>query len=142
MSLARTLLISSAGTLLGCEVTVDGTWPDWTWNWDPVVYDGDAGCEWDPAREQYVWYFEAEVDDWDGLDDIVYVDANVYDDWRGGYLADSFALRPTSDPGVWYGEWPERVTSLDCTYPGYSVDLVAWDGFDGSGALTIIPWTL
>ena len=50
-------------------------------------------------------------------------------------------LAPTDDPWIWYVEWPERQTVLDCHYAGYSVDLVAWDYYDGTDGLTITPRT-
>lgn len=135
LSLAVLLMASS------CHVTFDDTWPDWTWNWDPIVLDGAAGCEWDAPSHGYVWYFEAEVDDLDGYDDIWGVEAHVYDDWRGGRLVDSFELGRTADPWFWYAEWPEHTTRLDCHYAGYSVDLVVWDTYDGYDLLTIVPRT-
>lgn len=143
MSLSRTLLsVSVCAGLGGCFVPVDSDWPTWTWNWDPVVYDGDAGCVWDARRAEHVWYFEAEVDDWDGFGDVVLVEARVYDDWRGGDLVDVFELAPTDEPWVWYGEWSERRTALDCWYGGYGVDFVVWDSFDASDVLTVRPRTL
>ena len=135
--IAPVLLLAAVSS---CHVTVDGEWADWTWNWDPIVYDGDAGCVREGARG-YVWYFEAEVDDWDGTGDIWLVEANVYDERRGGRWVESFELAPTDDPWIWYVEWPERQTVLDCHYAGYSVDLVAWDYYDGTDGLTITPRT-
>ena len=125
----------------GCALTVDDPWPGWLWNWDPIVIDGEAGCDLDASGRAY-WYFEAEVDDWDGLDDIDAVEADVYDEWRGGRLADTFELAPTYDGDIWFGEWPERGTALDCHYHGYSVDLVVWDVYDGYSVLTLSPHVL
>lgn len=124
-----------------CNVTFDDTWPDWTWNWDPIVLDGDAGCDWDAPTRQYFWYFDAEVDDLDGPEDIWGVEAYVYDEWRGGRLVDSFALERTSDHWSWYGEWPEDATRLDCHYSGYTVDLIVRDSYDSIDVLTVIPRT-
>ncbi len=137
---ARTLSLLLA-VASGCVILVDDEWAAWTWNWDPVVYDGDAGCVWDSALRENVWYFEAEVDDWDGPEDIWFVEANVYDEWRGGRLVDAFELAPTEDPWIWYGEWMEFSTALDCRYTGYSVDLIAWDFYEGWGVLTLTPRT-
>ncbi|MFO0745114.1 MAG: hypothetical protein U1F43_05465 [Myxococcota bacterium] len=132
------LLVAPSGCYI--DWTDDG-WPWWTDNWSPTVVDGDAGCVWDVSTHRDVWYFEAWVDDPDGLGDIWAVDANVYDDWHGGGLVDSFELRPTYDRSDWYEEVPALSTNLDCGYHGYSVDLVAWDSYDDYDILTVYPAT-
>lgn len=128
----------------GCYWEVDGawTWPVWVDNWSPVVVDADAGCFWDQYLHDEVWYFEAEVDDYDGLSDIVAVEALVYDEWRGDRWVDGFDLEPTADPWVWYTEVRASRTALDCTYPGYVVEFWVWDWFDAVDVLAVYPRTL
>jgi len=128
---------------VGCYWTVDGywDWPVWIDNWSPEVVDADAGCVWDGYLGEDVWYFEAEVDDYDGLGDIVSVEAHVYDDWHGGRWVDGFELDPTADRWVWYTEYPEHVTALDCHYRGYTVEFYVWDWWGDVGTLAVWPST-
>ena len=78
------------------------------------------------------------MDDADGVYDVVSVWADVYDDWSGE-LVQTFELYPTNDPRVWYSDWLVSTTWIDCWYPSYSVDLVAYDSVDAAGVLTIWP---
>jgi hypothetical protein len=105
----------------------------------PVVFDGEAGCFWDRANRDDIWYFEAAVEDWDGQGDIIGVWADVYDEYDGT-LVQSFELFPTNDPYVWYSDWLGRSTWMDCTYRGYTVDLVAYDQLESVGVLTLVPY--
>ncbi len=138
---ALSATVLSWGALTSCHVVWDGSWPIWIDNWDPAIVDADAGCFYDPALREDVWWFEAEVIDWDGIGDVESVDVWVYDDWRGGRLVDSFALYPVGDPYYWYAEVLERHTLLDCYYPGYSVDFIVWDFYDGYAIRTVWPDT-
>lgn len=139
--------VFAAGTLgggvlgaAGCTLTYDPwDWPTWIDNWAPDVTDASAGCFWDTHDNRYYWYFDAAVDDLDGLGDIVSVEANVYDDWRGGRWVDGFALDPTTDAWDWYTEVPEAATRLDCHYHGYTVEFVVWDYYDDTGTLSVYP---
>jgi len=105
-------------------------------NSTPEVYDGYAGVYWDSWADDDVWVFEAEVDDPDGVYDVVEVWADVYDEYSGT-LADYFPLENTSDPYFWSTEWFNSDTYLDPFYDGYTVDLVAYDEFGDYDVLTI-----
>jgi hypothetical protein len=106
-------------------------------NSTPWVDAANAGCAYDPSYNQDIWYFEAWTNDYDGAFDVVQVWADVYDD-RSGALVESFALYPTDDPTYWYADY---LTGLNCWYPSYSVDLVAYDSWDAASAITILPAT-
>lgn len=132
-------VLSSAG----CVLTVDpsppgGGGPDVA-PANPTITYADAGCYPDSAYHDFVWYFEADVNDRFGQDDVGAVYADVYDTWNGEWV-DGFDLYP--DSGVtWYSAWVGGSTWLDCTYGGYEVDLtgVSVDGsFD---VVTLVPAT-
>jgi hypothetical protein len=136
--------------LIGCVVVDDG--PDYvvttttTTVWTPVnaapfVSDGSASVFYDPAYDDDIWAFEAVVDDPDGVEDVIGVWADVYDEDNGGRLMESFELYPTDDPYVWYSEWLGSTSTLDPFYSGYTVDLVVYDTFEDLGWLTVVPAT-
>jgi hypothetical protein len=149
----RVLLVSTLAT--GC-VFVDGEPPPETVvvTTDPMVYEevvvienaapyilmADAGCYWEPAYRDELWYFEADVDDADSPFDVVAVYADVYDDFTGEWV-DSFELFPTDDPYFWVSDWMGSSTWLDCHYGGYVVDFVAYDSFDAMDIVSVYPWT-
>jgi hypothetical protein len=109
-------------------------------NHAPEVWDGEAGCYYDGYNRDDIVYFEAVVDDPDGLGDVVEVWADVYDTYDGT-LVESFELYATTERGVYFSDWLGHTTWIDCAYPGYEVDLVAYDSYDDYGVLTVIPWT-
>jgi hypothetical protein len=109
-------------------------------NYAPEVYDGEAGCYYDRAYRDDIWYFEAFVDDPDGVYDVISVWADVYDEYDGSYV-ESFELFPTDDPYVWYSDWLGHSTWLDCYYRDYTVDLVAYDSYEDTDVLTLVPYT-
>lgn len=106
----------------------------------PWVDDAAAGCFYDAMSMDDIWYFEALVDDPDGVFDVAQVWADVYDD-RSGELVQSFELYPTNDPYLWYSDWLASSTWLNCWYDLYSVDIVAYDQFDDWSAVTVLPLT-
>ena len=106
----------------------------------PFVDDAAAGCFFDDFNLDDVWYFEALVDDPDGVLDVMQVWADVYDD-RTGELVQSFELYPTDDPFLWYSDWLASTTYLNCWYDLYSIDVIAYDSFDDWSAVTILPAT-
>ncbi len=133
------------GTLSGCYVDVVAPGPG------PVATDAapritykDAGCYFDAATpdnpmgyNDYVWYFEADATDANGAADVAQVYADVYDDPTGDWV-DSFDLAP--DQGVtWYSAWVGSSTYLDCTYPGYVVDITAVDLAGMTDVVTLYP---
>lgn len=107
-------------------------------NYAPEVTRGEAGCYWDDYNGDYIWYFQGEADDPNGVYDVVHFWADVYDNYTG-QIVDSFELYPTNDPYTWYSDWLGRSTYLSCTYYDYSVDLVAYDAADAYGVLTVAP---
>lgn len=110
------------------------------YNTPPAVYDGEAGCYYDRNNRDDIVWFEAWVDDADGWRDVMSVWADVYDD-STGQLVQTFELYPTDDPNLWFSDWLVSTTWIDCWYPWYSVDLIAYDSFDEAGGLLIYPAT-
>lgn len=134
------LLALSTGCIFIKEVDrrdgfVDPDPPVFT-NFAPEVYDGVALCEYSAADFDDILFVDAVVDDPNGAGDVVQVYADVYDE-RSGQLVQSFPLYPTNDPGYWFSDWLVSSTVIDCWYPDYTVDLVAYDHSDAYGALTI-----
>ena len=105
-------------------------------NTPPDLYWGEAGCYWDDYYRDDIVYFDAEADDMDGVFDVVAVYADVYD-LRNEQWVDSFELYPTEDPVYWFSDWLGSTTWVDCAYPSYVVDLVAYDSFDAFDVLTV-----
>jgi len=109
-------------------------------NFAPYVLGADAGCYYDAAYYDDIWYFEASVDDGNGPLDVTAVYADVYDSYTGQWV-ETFELYPTADPYIWFSDWLGSSTYLNCFYRGYEVDIVAYDAYDAFDALTIIPYT-
>lgn len=110
-------------------------------NYSPVVLGADAGVYWDGYYGDDIWYFEADVDDGDSPYDVIGVWADVYDEYAGGVYVESFELFPTDDPYLWYSDWLGRTTYLDPFYPGYTVDIVAYDSYEAFDVVTLWPST-
>ncbi len=110
------------------QVAVDST--------SPYISYADASCYWDDGYRDYVWWFEADVDDPDG--DVQAVYADVYDNWDGS-LADSFELYYEGD-GTWYSAWQQWSTYLDCEYYDYTVDISAQDSWDNTDVVSFQTW--
>lgn len=138
-SLAALLSLGSACVIIdrGTTVAPDPWVPP---NRAPVVFDAASYCYYDDFNRDDILVFEASVDDPDGVFDVVSVFADVYDD-RSGQLVQSFELYPTNDPFVWFSDWLVSTTFVDCFYPFYSADVVAYDQSDAAGVLTIVPAT-
>ena len=113
---------------------------DTVYNFAPEVIDGEAGCYYDSAYADDIWYFDAQVDDFDGISDITQVWADVYDEYNG-QLVESFELYPTNVGDLWFSDWLGSSTYLDCYYSNYTVDLVVYDSYDDMGYITVIPYT-
>lgn len=107
-------------------------------NYAPEVTWAEAGCYWDAYYRDYIWYFEADANDPNGVYDVVSVWADVYDSYNGAWQ-DSFELFPTDDPLTWFSDWLGSTTYLSCNYPGYVVDIVAYDSYDIETVATIDP---
>ena len=135
-------LIMTAATiagLSGCVIVTEdvNTAPGPVFNTAPIVTSADAFCVYDRSYSDDIWDFSATVDDYDGVYDVVQVWADVYDEYAGGTLIESFELYPTNDPYLWWSDWLGRTTLLDPYYDGYTVDLVAYDSFNEFGVTTI-----
>ena len=101
-----------------------------TENVAPEIEDAAAGCYWSPAYSDYIWWFEATIWDANGLRDIEVVYADVYE-YDSGEWVDSFELYDeTNDPMVWYSDWMEYSTWLDCSSGDYFVDVTVFDSDD------------
>lgn len=107
-------------------------------NYRPEVTFGDVGCDYDPSYHDFYWWFDSDVYDGDGPQDVIGVWADVYDEWDGSFV-DSFELLPTNDPWTWYVDYNQYDTYLDCYYDAYSVDIVVYDTFEDWNAITVFP---
>lgn len=114
---------------------------DDTVNYTPTVLDAEAGCYFDSYYYDDIWYFEAAVDDLNGVYDVTTVWADVYDEYAGGQYVESFELFPTADPHIWFSDWLGSSTYLDCYYDGYTVDFVVYDQFEDSDFETVWAYT-
>jgi hypothetical protein len=106
----------------------------------PNVINAEAGCYWDGAFRDEVWYFEALVSDPNGAYDVAEVWADVYDDGYNGAYVQSFELFPTNDPEVWFSDWLGSTTWVECGYAGYTIDIVAYDRAGNEGAQIVVPY--
>lgn len=127
--------LAAFATLSGCFVYADT--PHSTPNAAPAIVYADAGCYPDDYYHDFVWYFDADVEDWDGANDVSEVYADVYDDWTGEWI-DGFELFPEGGV-IWYSSWVGNSTYLDCTYTGYVVDFTAFDIFGASDVVSVYP---
>lgn len=128
-------LVLFALPLSGCLVYTDGSDP--TPNSAPWFEYADAGCVWDRGYQDYVWFFDVDVNDDTGADSVQFVWADVYDN-RTGELVDSFDLQP--EPGMsWYSAWVGSTTFLDPGYPNYEVFIQAEDPRGEIGTTSVFP---
>ena len=132
------LVVLSMFGLAGCFVYTDDPAPVPN-NAAPFFTYADAGCYPDDYYHDFVWYFDADVDDYDGPNDVAAVYADVYDTWSGEWV-DGFELYYEGDM-TWYSAWVGSSTYLDCTYPDYEVDLTAEDIFVATDIVTVVPAT-
>ncbi len=105
-------------------------------NYAPNITWAEAGCFWDPVVYDYVWYFDSDVTDPDGLGDVFEVYADVYDEFSGAWV-DSFLLENYGS-AIWYTEWLQFQTYLDCGRP-YVVEFVAYDYLDAVDFYSVYP---
>lgn len=134
--MALTLSLTS-----GCIVVADDNDPaPRPVNVAPYVNWADAGCYYDSYYNDFIWWFETEVWDDNGAQDVVAVYADVYD--ARGTFVETFQLFPEGPtPQIWFSDWLQYSTYLDCYYSGYQIDIVAYDSFDAYDAVTIRPAT-
>ena len=143
--LAMFSLIASLSS--GCYIyastsdTYDDVYVDDTvYNFAPEILEAEAGCYFDRGYGDDIWYFDAYVDDLDGLHDVTQVWADVYDEFDG-QLVESFELYSDSAGMLWFSDWLGGTTYLDCFYDNYTVDIVAYDSWDAMDYVTIVPYT-
>ena len=129
--------LAASALLSGCLVYGDEPAP--VRNATPFISYADAGCYPDDYYHDFVWYFDSDVEDADGANDVSEVYADVYDDWTGEWV-DGFELYP--EGGItWYSSWVGSSTWLDCTYSGYIVDISAVDIFGATDVVSVVPAT-
>ena len=138
-----TLALGAISLTTGCVVYTDDhdhqDPPEYV-NYTPHVSWAESGCYYDDYNNDFIWWFETEIFDDNGRQDIVAVYADVYS--FHGNLVDSFELyNETADPDIWFSDWLQWSTNLDCYNDGYEVDIVAYDSFDTYDAVTIYPYT-
>ncbi|MED5369890.1 MAG: hypothetical protein VX899_02640 [Myxococcota bacterium] len=141
---ARLLTALAALSLAsGCVVYNDNDGPDRDpvyVNYTPTIAWADSGCYWDDYNQDFIWWFEAEVYDDNGRTDLTGVYADIYDPY--GNFIDSFELyRETPDPDIWFSDWLQYSTNVDCYYGGYQVDFIAYDTYEDWDVVTVIPQT-
>lgn len=143
LTLATGLAISTGCILVDPDlddgrVVVDpGPGPVVVVNSPPLVLDAVGACAYERRSATDIVYFDAVVDDPDGALDVVSVFADVYDDVTGE-LVQTFTLYPAvDDPLYWTGDAVAASTWIDCWYPYYSVDIVAYDAYDDVDVVTI-----
>ena len=144
MKRAVTLTLSAtlAALATGCIIVDDNDAPDVVvvGNAAPYVAYADAGCYWSDWEYDYVWWFEAEVWDDDGYGDIEAVYADIYDA-RGNWV-DTFELYDeTNYPELWFSDWLQYYSYMDCSYGGYVVDIVAYDWSGAYDVTSVTPMT-
>ena len=132
------LSLFSLASLAPACVYVEHDGPPPAANHAPRVDSAEAGCYWEPAVGDYLWYFDAFTSDPDGWADVVEVYADVYDSWSGAWV-DSFELYPLGRY-EWYTDWPQHQTYLDCLYPDYEVDFSAYDSWGAMDLVTVYPY--
>ena len=122
--------------LSGCVISVEEPAPK---NYSPRIEYAESGCYWDSFNRDYIWYFEADVNDPDGPYDVVEVWADVFDA-RGDYLESFRLFRETQYADVWFSDWLQSYSYLDCAWRDYSVDLVAYDSLGQIDQITTLPY--
>jgi hypothetical protein len=104
-----------------------------------IVFDAQAACYWNESYGDYVWYFDAWVDNPLGIHNTAQVWADVYFDNR---LVDSHQLvhdRAIGHEYHWFIHKIERLeTNLWCG-SRYEVDFIAFDWDGGYDVLTVFP---
>ena len=119
----KSAVLAVLGTTLfsGCYTATyvaDGTFST------PQITNAYAACGLDNDGAP-VWAFAVDVRDADGLDDIIAVEATMYDQLRDPTERIASVDLDEVEPGFWYVE--RRDDTLDCFYEGYTVDFFAYD---------------
>ena len=132
---------------MACEVTVhEHDHDEYVVPVQPIVEEApfiewaDAGCFWSSFEGDFLWWFQADVFDANGFEDVSAVYADVLD-WNGQWV-DSFELyQDYNQQLTWYSDWRELSTWLDCRYPDYLIEFVAYDWLGGVDAIDVVPAT-
>jgi len=129
---------TALSTLLasGCIVYADPDPGPAPVNDPPVIEWADASCFYDEYYRDDVWWFEADLRDDEGLDDVVAVYADVYDGLTEEWV-DAFELYHDSGH-TWYSAWQQDSTWLDCDHYDYIVDFVAEDVVGEGEVYTVV----
>ena len=145
MRLASLLGISVLPLLTGCVIEVqdvsssNGNNHYEVYNDAPVIDYADAGCYWDNYNRDYIWWFEADVFDSDGYGDVAAVYADLFD--SNGHWVDGFELfQETPAPELWFSDWLELSTYLDCSWGDYIVEFTAYDWSDAYDNVSVVPY--
>lgn len=133
--MSRPIALVAAALLSGCIVYDDDVHDTPPVNYAPYVTYADGGCYWDDYYHDYVWWFEAGVDDVEG--DVTAVWAMVY--YQDGVAADTEFELFFEGGGIWFSAWQESSTYLDCAYPGYVVEIYAQDYYGDADAVSFYP---
>ena len=103
-----------------------------------LIFGGNGEYEVSAVDRDFVWWCEADVFDANGFEDGSAVYADVLD-WDGQFV-DSFELyQNLDDKIVWGSAWFELSTWLDCRYPDYIVEFLAYDWLGGVDVLDVTP---
>ena len=105
----------------------------------PEIFSAEAGCFYDPYSLDDILWFEAFVDDRDGIWDITEVWADVYDAWTDEVI-ESFPLYASSDPNVFFSDWYASTTLTNCASPDWNVDIVVYDDMGDWTAVYVEPY--
>ena len=124
-----TIFFTLLFTLAGCQIEVSPSYPGSlnSFSVPYLIQDARATCYWDNWYNDYVWEFDAWIDNYYGPREVAEVWVDVY---QGPHLVDSIPLIP--DYGNHWSinliEWSE--TNLYCGN-NYEVEFVAydWNGF-------------
>jgi hypothetical protein len=118
--------------LTGCVVYAGGPAPV---NSEPWFSYADAGCMWDAGYRDYVFFFDVDVEDDLGPEDVQAVWVDIYNS-RNGEWVDGFELAP--EPGKsWYSAWIGSTTFLDPGFPDYEAFFQAQDGDGAIGTTSV-----
>lgn len=136
--MTRPLALAAAAAMLPACIVYEDDVHQPAGNAAPWIEYAYAECYWDPAYADYVWWFEADVDDPDGASDVESV-------WADVYYIDDGALADGGFELVWYdgitydSAWVGASTYLDCTWPGYFVEITAYDYAGAYDVVSVDP---
>lgn len=136
--MTRIFLAATLLSLSSACVIVDEDPPAPPPNYAPYIDWADAGCYWDDYNGDFIWYFQGDVFDDNGVGDVESVWADVYD--ARGTLVETFRLF-NEGGSFWFSDWLQYSTYLDCYYGGYQVDIVAYDWAEAYDVVTVLPAT-